>query len=824
MLTVATITTIIILLFATAAIVHAICKYIKFPFAVGLVIAGILLNYIQHYVFISEQSLLTHLVSPHLILYVCLPTLLFESALHLDCKQLKQNMIPILALAIPGLLISTGVIGWIIAYFTHMDLMHGLLLGAILSATDPTAVIALFKQLGAPKRLTVLVEGESLFNDATAIVTAKLIVGFILSQTLSTHPMNSAISYFLMEFCGGLLLGCVLAIVFGWIIGRIESDANIEISLTTILAYASFVIATDVMHVSGVMATVAAGLTMSSWGATKISPSIKQYLQQYWDFLAYIVNALIFLLVGLSVNLSALINAWLPLCIVIIAMLVSRAIVVYGLSSLITCFMPNNPIDLRYQTIMYWGGLRGAIALAIVLGLGSFNHVEFFTVLVTGAVLFTLLVQGLTIHKLVSCLGLDKQPLPDQLAQLEGQAMAVNYALQTVPQLEHSGFFSPRIAQELRAKCTIDAKTIHQTIEQLRSNELTEAKELNLLFLRCFAVERSAYYDMFAAGHLTEAAYRNLLDLVDAQIEGIRCTQEVQEFHQLRKSWRILQQYWWSWLPSLSWLEKIILSIQALKITRHYEVMWGLHQASQAVINYLQTDVMNQEKPQLVSEVLDKFKQWHATTQIHLNNFAEQFPEFVTGVQERLAERLVLLAEQQALNEQARTGVLPPSVAQQMKLELARKIFKSREKISTNIKLAPEQLLMHISLFKQASPTELKTLMSKLHLRAMVANEVIIQQGEMGDSLFIIARGVVQVYQQHHDQKKLVANLLAGDFFGEMALLFDEPRAATCIAVTPCVLYELHRRDLQKVISVCPNVEAAIARKAYERQKQINTI
>lgn len=255
-----------------AAIVLALCKKIKIPFTVALVVVGIAIAHAGHYVPPEIAHYFHYQISPDLIFYVCLPTLLFESALSINPRQLRRNLTPILALAIPGLLISTTLIGLIVSAVTHISLASSLLLGAILSATDPIAVIALFKQLGAPKRLTVLVEGESLFNDATSIVTAKLLFTVVIAGVVTFHDISHGVLEFFIEFFGGILVGWVIAIIVGSVLGLVESDPEIEISLTTILAYATFIIGQNMFHVSGVMATVAAGLTLSGWGASENIP------------------------------------------------------------------------------------------------------------------------------------------------------------------------------------------------------------------------------------------------------------------------------------------------------------------------------------------------------------------------------------------------------------------------------------------------------------------------------------------------------------------------------------------------------------------------
>ena len=402
----------IIILLIIAAAISAIGKKVRLPFTVMLVVVGALIAMAENS--IPALNILHSLsLSPDIILYIFLPTLIFESAFNMNARQLWHNIVPVLTLAVPGLLLSTGIIGGIVTLTTGIPLTAALLLGAILSATDPVTVIALFKRLGAPKRLTILVEGESLFNDATAIVLATILIASMGAQAGAENvTLSAATLEFLMVFLGGMLVGWILGMVTSLIVGMIRTDVYIETTLTTVLAYASFILAEQVFHVSGVVAVVMAGLTLGNWGKIKISPYVRQYIDHFWEYMAYVATALIFLMVGMRVNLgelwqSADILAW-----VILGMLLSRAIVIYGMIPLSNRIQGSSSTGHDYQHVMFWGGLRGAIALAIVLSLPDFPLHDVFIALVMGTVLFTLLVQGLTIEWLVRKLGLNKPPPP----------------------------------------------------------------------------------------------------------------------------------------------------------------------------------------------------------------------------------------------------------------------------------------------------------------------------------------------------------------------------------------------------------------------------
>src|ERR1039457_80816 len=252
----------VFVLLLIACAVYAITKRVRLPFPVALVRAGVGLASLAA----ARPHLLPGIesirISPDLILFVFLPTLVFESAFNLDARQLQRNLVAVMMLAVPGLLVSTAVIGLIVCLATPVPLTAALLLGAILSATDPVAVVALFKRLGAPQRLTILVEGESLFNDATSLVLARILLGVVLVGSVSGSTMATGVLDFAVVFVGGLVVGWLCGLVTGYLLGKVESNALIEITLTTALAYTSYLIAEEAFHVSGVMATIAAGITV----------------------------------------------------------------------------------------------------------------------------------------------------------------------------------------------------------------------------------------------------------------------------------------------------------------------------------------------------------------------------------------------------------------------------------------------------------------------------------------------------------------------------------------------------------------------------------
>ncbi len=811
-------------LLVVAAGVQAASKRFKVPFSVGLVLVGALIGLLAGRIDFL-QPLAAVEVNPDVVLFVFLPTLIFQSAFHLDARALRENLAPTLTLAVPGLLLSTAVIGGIMRTAApwvgvHLDWAEALLLGSILSATDPVAVIALFGQLGAPKRLTVLVEGESLFNDATAIVLSRIIIAVMAAGTLTSGALAVGALQFLVVFFGGLVVGWALALAAGWAMGELGGDEFLEITLTTILAYLSFYVAEHWLHVSGVMAAVAAGVVMGGWGKAKITPSMVGYLEHFWNYMAGVANALIFLMVGLTVDLGSLMSALPVLLWVVLAMLVSRAVVVYTFVPLLGRLPGSDPIDFSYQTVMFWGGLRGGIALAIALSLpAAVGSRELFITLAVGAVLFTLLAQGLTIEAVVKHFRLDVPPLSDRMARIEGLIAAKRRTLEEIPQLRAGGLFSPRIAEEMTARCGSALDEYRGKLDELRAREMDVSEERRLLYLRCFAEENTLYYVMFSNGHLGERTYRNLTHSVEMQTEAIRHEGRLPAFTLHPPSGERVQSALLRTVERIPGLGPRVEGIRSSRTARDYEVAWARFRGSLRVLDDLEplgkTDAV---RSQIVEEVRALYQYWHESARSRLDQTAELFPEFVGAAQERLADRLAIHAQKDAIEEKAHAGIIPHGVAEVMLAEFAQELRALRASQAGKLAVDPSELLAKVPFFQGVPAREQATVVERLRRRTAPAGDAIVEQGEGGASLFLVARGVVRVTRRDEEGTRDLATLMAGDFFGEMALLHGGARTATCRAVTPCALYELRREDLEAVLEACPAMREALVR-ADERRR-----
>lgn len=371
------------LLLFVAAIVAMLVRRLHIPYSVGLVIAGMGLALLQ---FTPNVRL-----TKELVYGLLLPPLIFEAALDLRWQELRRDFPAILTLATLGVLLSVGVTAIGMHLFAQWEWVSAIVFGALIAATDPVSVIATFKATSVHGRLRLLLEAESLFNDGTAAVafgialalaSGNAITGLEVAQTLTITVVGGLV-------CGGLVAGGVLMLA-----GQTE-DHLVEITFTTIAAYGSFLLA-EQFHVSGILATLTAGLVVGNVGALgSISAKGRDAVESFWEYVAFVVNSFIFILIGIYGTRQEFARILMVAPIAILLVILGRAIAVYLCCALFARSALR--IEPRHQHILFWGGLRGALALALALGLPSqIPHYEEIIAVTFAVVTFSIIVQGLT--------------------------------------------------------------------------------------------------------------------------------------------------------------------------------------------------------------------------------------------------------------------------------------------------------------------------------------------------------------------------------------------------------------------------------------------
>jgi CPA1 family monovalent cation:H+ antiporter len=377
-----------------AAVVALIARRLRLPYTVGLVLTGIGLNFVHA----GQGEALT----PHLITEAFLPPLLFEAALTLRWRELRRDGLPIFVLSTVGVMISAGLVALGMTYVAHWPWTASLLFGVLIAATDPVSVIATFKENKILGRVRLLVESESLFNDGVAAVFFALALTFALGQPLT--PAHAVLQLAWISL-GGIAVGLICGGVAIGLVGHTE-DSLVETALTAVAAYGSFLLAGHV-GVSGVLATVSAGLLLGNVGVlgaaedSKISQRGREVVIAFWDFAAFVANSLIFLLIGLDAARHSFAHlGWAVLALAIGLTLLGRAAAVYPLSLLFS--RSRLAISRPHQHLLFWGGMRGALALALALSLpGTIAYRSEIVLAAFAVVAFSVIVQGVTMPLLL---------------------------------------------------------------------------------------------------------------------------------------------------------------------------------------------------------------------------------------------------------------------------------------------------------------------------------------------------------------------------------------------------------------------------------------
>lgn len=369
-----------------------LARRLHVPYSIGLVIAGIALALLP---FAPEIEL-----TKQLIFTAFLPPLIFEAAFQLKWHELRRDLPVVLSLATIGVLLSAAVTTLGMHYLASWGWISAAVFGVLIAATDPVAVIAMFKDAKVRGRVRLLVEAESLFNDATAAVAFSIVLVFAAGQSLGA---GAAIKSLAIVVVGSLICGAVVAAAVLLLAGGTD-DHLVEITFTAIAAFGSFLLA-EHFRLSGVLATLTAGLMIGNIGHISLSARSREAVAEFWDYAAFVANSLIFLLIGVRIAHRDYVFVWLPVVVAIVIVTVGRALAIYPLS-LIFIRSSSLRISARHQHILFWAGLRGALALALALGLPAEMAAREEIITVAFAVVaFSLLVQGLTMTPLLRRLG-----------------------------------------------------------------------------------------------------------------------------------------------------------------------------------------------------------------------------------------------------------------------------------------------------------------------------------------------------------------------------------------------------------------------------------
>ena len=397
---------VLILLFLACGVGLAVKRLAHVPYTAALVVVGLVLSFFHF-------EITKHIVlSKDIIFLVFLPPLLFVGAYDIELDHLKQDWRSILLFSVPGVIVSTALIGFGLHYIIGLELKYALLFGALISPTDPISVVAVFREISAPRRLRVLMEGESLFNDGTGVVVFAVLFTVLTAGGASGgFDLHKAIGQFILVVMGGVAVGYVIGKLANMVLKPIN-DHLWEVTATVVVVYGTYLLA-EWLHVSGVIAVVVMGLWVGNYGRRDaMSIETRHTVENFWEVVDFIINSLLFLMIGLEMQIyptANLITQWWPILAAILVVSGVRLVnvgLMAGINNL-AVRRPEKRLPVKWTVVFFWGGLRGSIPIALVLGLPrDFPQRELLFSLTFMVCLFTLIVQGVTMKPLLRALGI----------------------------------------------------------------------------------------------------------------------------------------------------------------------------------------------------------------------------------------------------------------------------------------------------------------------------------------------------------------------------------------------------------------------------------
>ncbi|MDX8399531.1 MAG: sodium:proton antiporter [Gallionellaceae bacterium] len=669
---------------------HLMARRVRVPYTVLLVVVGFLLIPLSKLPFFSYIS--SFQLTPDLLFFIFLPILVFESAYNMNVRHISENIGAIAALAIVGLAISALFIA-IVGYW-GLGLVGGeapfvvvLLFGVLISATDPVAILALFKEFGAPRRLALIFEGESLFNDGTALAMFVVVLASISTGFQGADSLLDGVFIFFSMLIGGGIFGLLMGEIFSRLL-KFARHEHLQLTLTMISAHSTFLLAEVIsqshllsifgapIHISSIIATVIASIVIGQRGRFSISPDIQKYMGHFWGYSAFVANSLVFILLGLLfTTLSVGVLDILPsLIVIILVVALARAVSVYPVIKLFNLTRWEQPIPSAWQHLMAWGSLRGALAVTMVLMIPdtlthpdwhhAYSIKDFIMALTISCIYFTLFIKATTINSVIRRFRINELRGLERMEYLEGKAyLYAQTVLRLLSLTKRTG--ANKSAQEILLK---KYTGLYQNAVSEFSLNAQDSREMFARVLRIHAIgmEKQVLRGLFAGGELPEAAYHRVLRKLDQQLklleQGKRDALDFGRWYGRR---------WWSRLADI------------LKLNQRYQLdtpaCQYLYYRSLVISSTRAIELLSQlaahpqlqmfEADDVLSRIIEKYRSYQDDALSKTADLQQKHPE-LSEQRIRILEQDILEAQKLSLEELESCEVISPAVKSALYQEL----------------------------------------------------------------------------------------------------------------------------------------------------------
>ncbi|WP_299872410.1 cation:proton antiporter [uncultured Cocleimonas sp.] len=818
------VTTIISSLFLVIAAAEPLAARLRLPYTAILAVLGILIGVGATFFLNTEltdalnpvaEAILNFPIRSNIFLYVFLPTLLFQATLGMNLRRMLDDWVPILVLAIVAVVVATFSVGYALAWASPLPLMACLLIGAIVSTTDPSAVISIFRSIAAPKRLARIIEGESLLNDAAAIALSGVFLTYV-TVNLPNPTMTSALSHFPVLILGGVLTGLVATYVALWIMTLFAQYDRAIISVSVALPYMAYIGAEQTIGASGVIAVVTAGLTLKLVGPSRVSPFTWTNLRETWDLLAHWAGALIFILAALLIPrmLEAVrLDDIFLVMVVIAAAILARAAILFGLMPLMSSLRLSPTVELPYRAAILWGGLRGAVTLALALAVTESQAVpieikRLVGILATGFTVFTLLVQGTTLRWVISLLKLDRLSPVD--SALSNQVVAV--ALQTVREdmVERTKVFElPH--ETVRSEAKRFALRLDQAVHLAEGDKGVSARDRITLGLVALAVaERNAVLERVRERTFPLRLAERAVADADRLIDGARSSGRTGYQRAAKKSvdYRRFYRVALFLHNRLRWSAPLARIIEErFEVLVSQSVIFG---DLEGFINARIKRLHGRRVAELLHELLERRKTMVETA---LEGLRLQFPGYAEELGRNIIQRTALRLEEQEYNSLLEQSLVGEELHITLIQDIASRRAIAEQRLSIDLSFQRAELIKQYPLFADLDDTSLQKLARNLQSRYINTDTVIINKNTVVKEVYFIASGAVEI-----ESAGRLTRLGRGEIFGVMTFLPGKHRRIKVRTIVPSTLLVLDEKKFRRLLERNPKLQQHV----YDTTKELD--
>ncbi|MDF1856747.1 cation:proton antiporter [Pseudooceanicola sp.] len=817
------ITTVIASLFLVIGAAEPFAARVRLPYSVILAALGILIGAGATFFLRTEltdalnpvaEAILGLPIKSNVFLYVFLPTLLFQATLGMNLRRMLDDWVPILVLAVVAVVVATVSVGYALSWASTLPLAACLLIGSIVSTTDPSAVVSIFRSISAPRRLARIIEGESLLNDAAAIALFGLFMGFVMLG-LPDPDLGDALARFPILVAGGAVTGWLTGRIAVWVMALFSRHELAQISISVAVPYLAYIVAEQSVGASGVIAVVAVGLTLNLMAPGRLPPQSWTNLRELWDVLAHWAGALIFILAALLIPRlleEARLGDFLLVGVVTLAAIIARTAILFVLMPLLTAVKLSPPVERPYRVAILWGGLRGAVTLALALAVTESVRVpsdiqRVVGILATGFVLFTLLVQGATLRWIIGRLGLDRlSPIDEALSR---QVVAV--ALQTVREDVARTTENYDLNRDtVRSEAKRFGERLELAVKMAEeSADILDRDRIVLGLIALAGHERDTILARVRERTISARMAEFVLSDADRLIEGAR-TQGRSGYQRAARQSVV---YGRAFRAAVLLHGRLGLSAPLARMTAdRFELLLSKRLILRdlgAFIDGRIRRIHGRRVADLLHELLSRRIE---SVETALEGLRLQYPGYAEELERRFIRRTTLRMEEREYVAMREDGLIGAEVYTTLMQELGLRRVAAEERPRLDVAIQRSVLVQQFPLFAGFDDGVMKRLIRALTTRYVDAGEVIIRKDSVAKRVFFIASGAVELESAGQTWR-----LGRGEMFGQMAILTNKARRADVRAIAPTTLLVLDEDRFRRLLERSQVLREAVRAAAEKR-------